>query len=81
MDADDISTRDRIEKLIAFAQKQDVDLIGSQFDVFSNSNIPDGLYRFMNYSNKIIEPKEIIDNFTVMIPVSQPTFCIKKRYF
>lgn len=35
----------------------------------------------MNYSNKIIEPKEIIDNFTVMIPVSQPTFCIKKDIF
>lgn len=81
MDADDVSEPDRIEKLITFALKENADLIGSQFDVFSDTTIPDGLYRFMEYSNKIIEPIEIISNFTVMMPISQPTFCIKKDIF
>lgn len=81
MDADDISRFDRIEKLIKFAQKENADLVGSQFDIFSDVDIPKGLYRFMHYSNKIIKSDEIIDNFTVMMPVSQPTFCIKKEIF
>lgn len=81
MDADDISTRDRIEKLIVFALKENADLVGSQFDIISDSTMPEGLYRFMNYSNSIIEQNEIIDNFTVMMPVLQGTYCMRRDIF
>ncbi len=81
MDADDISRHDRIEKQVNFAIEENIELVGSQFNIFSDNDIPIGLYRFMNYSNKIIEYREIIDNFTVMMPVSQSTFCIKREIF
>lgn len=81
MDADDIATIDRIECIVNYFKNNDVDVVGSYFDVFSSEEIPKGINRLIDFSNKIISNKDIVENFTVMPIISQPTMAYKRGIF
>lgn len=80
MDADDISYPKRLEKQLDYAIRHQADVVGCKFEVFSDAgDAPPGLIRYQNYSNSIINPEDIVSNFTVMPTVLQGTMLVKKK--
>ncbi|MGL5820568.1 MAG: glycosyltransferase family 2 protein [Sarcina sp.] len=82
MDADDVANKNRLFEIKKFFDKHEhIQVVGSNFEVFSDSEIPEGFYRFMDYTKNITSYEDIKENFTVMPIISQPTMAYRKKIF
>ncbi|BCU77173.1 glycosyltransferase [Luteolibacter sp. LG18] len=80
MDADDICHPERIEKLLAFADtRPDLDVVASQVTVLDP--LGDGLVRFVEWANQLLDHDAISRGRFIESPIVQPSAMIRRSTF
>lgn len=78
MDADDVMVPNRLEKQLAFMQAYPkIGLVGGRVK-YLGDEANQGFVHYVNWSNKLVSPKEIELNRFVELPVVNPTFMFRK---
>jgi len=73
MDADDISLPERLEcQLDYLDQNQDVDIVGSCVEIFSETGIQGGLERYQGWLNSVREPEQVHKQIFIESPLPNP---------
>lgn len=79
MDADDISTPDRIGVQADFLdERPDIGLVASQVEYWGDVSANEGLARFVDWNNSLIEPDEIALNRFVESPLIHPSVMFRR---
>ena len=73
MDADDNSLPERLEcQLDYLDQNQDVDIVGSCVEIFSEAGIQGGLERYQGWLNSVLEPEQVHKQIFIESPLPNP---------
>ena len=82
MDADDISTPDRLGKVHAFAQDHpDIGYFGSRIRYFPRENVGPGTAHYEAWINGLVSPEEIWRDRFVEYPLPHPSTAVRASLF
>ena len=82
MDADDLSTPDRLEKVYAFAQAHpDIAYFGSRIRYFPRENVGPGTAHYESWINGVVTPEEIWRDRFVEYPLPHPSTVVRRTLF
>ncbi|MCG6189626.1 glycosyltransferase family 2 protein [Maribellus maritimus] len=82
MDADDVSSPNRLEKQLQFLRENpDIGLVGSTVRYFPHNKNTVGFKRFVRWVNSFCSPVQIELNRFVEIPVVNPTIMFRREIF
>jgi len=81
MDADDIAAPERLETQLAYADSHpDIDVIGCQVRMFSDSgHIDEGYRTYERWINSLTTPEEIARELFVESPIPHPSAFVSRR--
>jgi glycosyltransferase involved in cell wall biosynthesis len=78
MDADDISLRDRLREQVALLTAlPDVAAIGCQIQIVPRRELTDGMLRYEEWSNGLVDPSQIRRDLFVESPICHPSAMIR----
>jgi glycosyltransferase involved in cell wall biosynthesis len=82
MDADDVSTPDRLGQLHAFAQAHpDIGYFGSRIRYFPRENVGPGTAHYETWINALVTPEEIWRDRFVEYPLPHPSTAVRTALF
>ena len=83
MDADDISTPDRLIRQVEFLEANtDIDIVGAKVEIFcDDSEVAEGYRLYENWINSIITSDEINRAIFIENPIPNPTMMIRRKSF
>ena len=83
MDVDDIMHSDRLMKQLSFMKEHpDVDVQGAQVQLIrDDAPITEGQHNYINWSNQLIEDKDIKQEIFAESPIIHPTFFLSRQYY
>lgn len=80
MDADDISLRDRLSLQLACLEAHPgVGAVGCQVQVVPRRDLTDGMRRYEEWSNSLVQPEDIRRDLFVESPLCHPSVMIRAR--
>ncbi|MFT5258873.1 MAG: glycosyltransferase involved in cell wall biosynthesis [Saprospiraceae bacterium] len=80
MDSDDIMLPSRLEKQLSFLRNHpNIEVLGTQVDIFPQAEIKDGFASFVNWQNTLLTNKEIQHSIYVETPITHPSVMFRRE--
>lgn len=82
MDADDVSTHDRLARLVAWADaRDDLDFLASRVRYVSGAPLSEGMKRYEDWLNRLLVHEDIVKSRFVECVMPHPAWAVRRRLF